>query len=301
MPLITYTPKNFSATARRIIEQANEILNQYAAQGYDLTLRQLYYQFVSRDILPNRQNEYKRLGDIISEARRAGLIDWDHIVDRTRNLRRPPHWTNPGDIINSAAQSFRRDKWADQPVRVEAWIEKDALLGVLERACLPLAVPYFSCRGYNSDSEMWAAAQRILDHNDNGQRVIILHLGDHDPSGVDMTRDIRERLLLFTEDSGDFEIRRLALNWDQIEEYDPPPNPAKLTDSRANGYIERYGDDSWELDALEPQVINDLIRTEVENVRDEDAWQAITATEERDRLLLAKAARQWNQLARVLA
>ncbi len=135
MPKICYTPVNFADKTLKLIALANDIIENYQAQGYDLTLRQLYYQLVSKDILPNRQSEYKRLGGIISDARRAGLIDWLAIVDRTRYLRGLSHWASPADIVNSAAYSFRFDKWADQDRRVEVWIEKDALVGVFERVC----------------------------------------------------------------------------------------------------------------------------------------------------------------------
>ena len=141
MPRIRYVAKNFGATALGVIREANAIIAEYAAQGYDLTLRQLYYQFVSRDLLPNRQSEYKRLGDIINDARLAGLVDWEAIVDRTRNIRALPHWSDPAAIVQAAASSFAVDKWAEQPRRVEVWIEKDALVGVFEPVCEELDVP----------------------------------------------------------------------------------------------------------------------------------------------------------------
>jgi len=197
MPRIRYVAKNFSATAVGVIREANAIIAEYAAQGYDLTLRQLYYQFVSRDLLPNRQSEYKRLGDIINDARLAGLVDWEAIVDRTRNIRALPHWSDPAAIVQAAASSFAVDKWAEQPRRVEVWIEKDALVGVFEPVCEELDVPLFACRGYTSQSEVWGAAQRLERYLVACQDVVILHFGDHDPSGLDMTRDIRERLRLF--------------------------------------------------------------------------------------------------------
>ena len=113
-----------------------------------------------------------------------------------------------------------------------------------------------------------------------GQKPIILHFGDHDPSGLDMTRDNRERLDTFV-GFGQVKVKRLALNMDQVEQYNPPPNPAKESDARAEGYIAEYGNLSWELDALEPTVIGDLIRDEVNSLRDNRAWE-IAAQEERD-------------------
>lgn len=131
MAKIRYKKWNPGADARDIIRQANEICADYAAQGYDLTLRQLYYQFVSKALLPNRQQSYKRLGDIINQARLAGLMDWNYITDRTRNLQSLGHWRTPGEIIRSAANSFALDKWSDQPIRVEVWVEKEALAGIV--------------------------------------------------------------------------------------------------------------------------------------------------------------------------
>lgn len=289
MPKICYVEKNFSEDTLKVIEQANEIIEAYAAQGYDLTLRQLYYQFVSRDLIANTQKEYKRLGSIINDARLAGLIDWEYITDRTRNLHRLAHWSSPGSIIQACAEQYRVDKWATQKVRVEVWIEKEALAGVFQRVCDQLDVPFFSCRGYTSQSEMWAAGQRLKGIKRGGQKPIILHFGDHDPSGIDMTRDIRDRLKLFM---GGLSLERLALNMDQVEEYEPPPNPTKITDSRAEGYIAEYGNESWELDALEPDVLASLVRDFVLSVRDKAAWEEAEDREQAGRERLAELADQ---------
>lgn len=272
MPLEAFITKRFNASSLAIIDQANRIIEEYQRQGFTLTLRQLYYQFVARDLIANKQTEYKRLGSIVSDGRLAGHIDWNAIEDRTRNLRGVQHWDSPADIIDAAAKSFRYDKWENQPERVEVWIEKDALLGVIEGVCLELDVDYFACRGYSSQSEQWRAAKRFDGYGRQGQQVTVLHLGDHDPSGLDMTRDNDDRLDLLARYG--IEVERLALNFDQVTQYGPPPNPTKLTDSRARDYLNRYGGECWELDALEPQVIADLIRDAVLERRDEDLWQA---------------------------
>ena len=161
MPKIRYVVKKLSEDRLSVIEKANEVIEVYQAQGFDLTLRQLYYQFVARAWIPNKDSEYKKLGDIIADGRLAGLIDWEAITDRTRNLRKNSHWDDPADIVKSAAHSFALDKWEEQPYRIECWIEKDALVGILESACEPLDIPYFSCRGYTSISEVWSAAMRL--------------------------------------------------------------------------------------------------------------------------------------------
>lgn len=290
MPKIKYVEHAFSTASTTLIDQANVIIAEYAAQGYDLTLRQLYYQYVSRGLIPNNLQSYKRLGATLNDARLAGLIDWDTIEDRTRRLRGNSHWSSPHDIVDICARTFAYDKWLDQPVRVEIWIEKDALAGVFEGVCRELDVPYFSCRGYCSQSEMWAAGQRLAGYAKRLQTPIIFHFGDHDPSGLDMSRDIQDRLRLFM---GGVRFERLALNLDQVEEYEPPPNPAKTTDVRAAAYIDEYGDESWELDALDPATLNDLAREAVLAVRDETRWQAAVEREQEARRLLGVVATNW--------
>jgi hypothetical protein len=303
MPRITYIEKNFSSGSLVIIHQANKICEEYAAQGFDLTLRQLYYQFVSRGLIPNKDTEYKRLGSIINDARLAGMLDWKYITDRTRNLRANSHWSSPSDIINSAARSYALNKWQGQNYRPEVWIEKDALIGVIARVCEENDVPYFSCRGYTSQSEVWAAGQRLIKYFENDQIPTIIHLGDHDPSGIDMTRDITDRLALFVEHEGydPPEVIRIALNMDQVDEYNPPPNPTKLTDSRATGYLNKFGDESWELDALEPSVIAELIQDEINKLKNTDLWDKIVQEEDQQREVLTKAASNWDDVTKYLS
>lgn len=293
MPCIRYQTVNFSRKTEVIIKQANDIIAEYAAQGFDLTLRQLYYQFVARDLLKNRQKEYKRLGEIVNNARLAGRIDWDRITDRTRNVRSNSHWSSPQDIIDACVSSYQIDKWEGQGHRVEVWIEKDALLGVLDACCPALDVPYFSCRGYVSQSEMWLAAQRFRAWERSGYTTVILHLGDHDPSGVDMSRDIADRLRLF---GSKVDVRRIALTMDQVDEHEPPPNPAKMTDARAQGYVDEFGDESWELDALDPTTLSALIRDAVNDYRNKRKWAEAEKVEKEAKRLLGVVSAKWEKL-----
>lgn len=297
MPYIQYIDKRFRARTLAVIDQANVIIAEYQAQGFDLTLRQLYYQFVARGLMPNLDAEYDRLGVTINNARLAGLVDWDAIQDRTRNLRTLPSWDTPADIVLAAAQSFRVDMWEHQKFRPEVWIEKDALIGVIEGICNQLGVPHFAARGYNSQSEQWAAGQRFLRYAEAGQVPVVFHFGDHDPSGMDMTRDNVDRLELFT---GGVEVKRLALNLDQVRQYNPPPNPAKLTDSRAVNYIATYGSQSWELDALEPQVLANLVSDAVLSVRDDAQWAEDSQRIEDGKRLLHNTANRWDEVEDLL-
>ena len=296
MPKIEYELKKFTEQTKETIHQAERIIEQYQAQGFSLTLRQLYYQFVARVLIENTDRAYKRLGNIVSDARRAGLIDWDSIEDRTRFVRGLPSWGKPQDILESARDGYHRDLWESQDLRMEVWIEKDALVGVIEAVCKENDVDFFSCRGYVSDSEMWGAARRILRYHRAGQRTIILHLGDHDPSGIDMTRDIRDRLNLFTFYKAGLEVRRIALTMEQVEELNPPPNPAKISDSRFAQYMSEHGAESWELDALEPAYIAALISEHITDERDMERWTEAVNQQEQERGKIADVIKRWEDL-----
>ena len=295
MSKIQYKNFNFRHATLSLIETANEIIGEYLADGYDLTLRQLYYVFVSRGLIDNNQKQYNRLGNVINDARLAGMIDWAAIVDRTRKIQINGHWDDPEDIIRESANCYAIDTRETQETYIEVWIEKEALAGILEQACEPLDVPYFSCRGYVSQSAMWRASQRIggqlaMTHR---KRAVILHFGDHDPSGIDMTRDIDDRQYLFGEE---VEIKRIALNMNQVEEHNPPPNPAKLTDSRCQGYIAKYGDESWELDALEPRTITQLIQQNINELTSQNKRKKLIALQESQREKLQTIADDFDNL-----
>lgn len=306
MPYIEYEPKRFQAAALRVIERANAIIEDYMRQGFQLTLRQLYYRFVAADLFERRYSwtgrkwtpdesgtinaepNYDMLGRVISDARRAGMVDWDAIIDRTRNLQSWTAYDDPSAAVDELAEIYNVDRWADQPYYVECWVEKDALIGVLQAACEPYRTPFFSCRGYTSDSEIWAAGRRLAARVNDDKDVRILFLSDHDPSGVDMTRDVAERLSLFA--GRVVNVKRLALTMDQVRRYDPPPNPAKQTDSRFAKYAELYGDESWELDALDPPVIARLVKDAIRPLIDQSAWKVSEQRRDKGRATLRRAA-----------
>lgn len=288
------SPGGMRNSSRLTVKRANRILDEYRPQGFVLTLRQLYYQFVARGWLPNKQRAYKRLGAIIGNARLAGLIDWEDIEDRSRSLSLLQHFAGPQDALDKLASWYHVDMWASQEWRPEVWIEKDALSGVIMGVCGENDVPYFSCRGYTSLSEMWRASERLKRWIAAGQKPYIIHLGDHDPSGIDMSRDITERLQETF--MADCHFVRVALTMDQVEEYQPPPNPAKVTDSRYRVYVENYGDESWELDALNPAKFRDLIESEVAGLKDEKAWAKDKKRKEEVRSQLVEIAADWESL-----
>jgi hypothetical protein len=254
----------------------------------------LFYQFVARALLANRMNEYKRLGQIISDARRAGLIDWSSIEDRTRNLSTWRSYRSPEDAVAELADAYAENLWRRQPSYIEVWIEKEALIGVLEPVCARWRLPSFPARGNGSDSELFRAGQRFARILAGGQAPIVLYLGDHDPTGIDATRDVRERLAMFAR--ADIEVRRIALTINQVRRYNPPPNPAKETDSRYGAYVREFGSDCWELDALDPSVIDALIEAEIADLIDLDAWNSTLVEENASRELLGRIAGCWPEV-----
>lgn len=285
----------FNAESMKLIETANGILSEYRAQGYRLSLRQLYYQLVARDFIENTVKSYKRTGNLVSDARLAGLIDWGMIEDRGRETTIPVAWTSPAQIVRAAADQFRVDRWEGQTQYAEVMVEKDALSGILEPVCRELHVRFTANKGYSSSSAMYEAGKRLYKVLRDPDKVVnqihIFYFGDHDPSGIDMTRDITERLVMFSglenwieerecEVEEFIQIHRLALNYDQVERWNPPENPAKETDSRYQAYADQFGESSWELDAVEPRTLATLVREGITELIDPDQWEQVKLTEE---------------------
>ncbi|MBF2513934.1 hypothetical protein IA940_05610 [Listeria marthii] len=290
MSKIVYKEMRFRADSLALIEKVNQIIKEYHRQGYELTLRQVYYQLVANGIIENKERSYKNLGSLISNARLAGLIDWNAIVDRTRFLRGFNYETSPENAIKRLSQRYGTDPWAGQKNHVEVWVEKDALVDIVGQASNKLNVDYFSCRGYVSQSAMFRSARRLADWQLAGKDITILHLGDHDPSGIDMSRDIEERLATFEIFP---DVKRIALNMDQVDEYTPVPNPTKLSDSRAADYISQFGYESWELDALQPRIIDDLISGHINPLIDWDLMESVKEECEEERRQLETVSYHW--------
>ncbi len=256
-----YTNMVMRGATLELVRLMESIIDDYVMQGFTLSVRQIYYQLVARDIVENTERSYKRVASILNDARLAGLIDWNHIEDRNRDIEIRSRWNSGSHILGSVADQFHMDLWENQPQRVFVIVEKAALVGVLGGVCEEYDVPLLAARGYPSVSIMRELAlNHIQPAIALGQAVTVLHLGDHDPSGIDMTRDLTDRLSMFLPLGGvGCELKRIALTMEQIEALNPPPNPAKTTDSRFASYLREYGNESWELDALEPSQLVELV------------------------------------------
>ena len=317
-----------SKSNKERLDFINEIIEEYQEEGYILTLRQLYYQLVSRDVIPNKPNEYAKLSTLLKEGRMAGIVDWDAIEDRLRKPESPSAWKSPQSIINACIEQYRKDRQKGQKIYLEVWVEKDALSGVLKRVTEKFGVPIMVNRGYSSASAMFDSYERFLKAIQKGQEVKVLYLGDFDPSGVDMIRDIKARIDEFIvgsealKDEADFgrnknlyqerfddfieqglqgweadEIAReqyaedkakqfkivpIALTKEQIRQYNPPPNPAKITDPRAKDFIAKHGNTSWEVDALKPEVLNDILTKAIESNIEIELFESVIEEEQED-------------------
>ena len=272
---------------QELLDEIIDIVEDYSSQGITLTNRQLYYQLVARDIIPNADKIYQRICTFITDARYGGLIDWNAIEDRGRTPEKASEWDNIKSLIRSATHSYRLPRWLDQDYYIELYCEKQAMESVLKPVANKYHIYFGVNKGYSSASTMYDLAQRIKEKIQEGKRAIILYLGDHDPSGLDMVRDIHKRICEFLvtgdetidilgddEDNPFFRIIPLALSMKQIKKYKCPPNPAKITDPRAGRYIEEYGNKSWELDALEPKVLMKISEDGIKEFIDIDKYEA---------------------------
>lgn len=310
MSKILYEAQRFTPDAQDVLARCEDILDDQAAQGYRLTLRQLYYRLIAGDHFPesrrfkiagsdamtkNDQRNYKWLGDMLSRARVGGRIDWRHIEDRTRGVEGgDAGWSSPASAIRSIPNWYGITHWDGQPEYLEVWVEKDALSDVISRPADRWDVPYLACKGSPSTSLMHDSALRIRQKERDGRKATILYLGDHDPTGLDIDRDIQDRLRLFHCGA---DVKRLALTMEQIEELNPPPSPVKETDSRAGGYIDTYGtSDCWELDALEPAALDELIDAEIQEHIDMDLRQERLDQEEDEKRILRAVADNYDEV-----
>ncbi len=254
------------------------IIEDFMNQKITLTNRQLYYQLVASELIPNATEIYKRICEFLTDARYGGYIDWDAIEDRGRPRQMHAEWDNVKDFVNDAIQSYRLRRWSDQEYYVELYTEKQSSESILAPIADRYHISFSYNKGYSGAAPFYDLSKRIFRKISGGKDVVLLYAGDHDPSGIDMVRDIKERITEFLTKGDDgydvsavemfFHVVPLALNMEQIRQYNPPPNPAKISDPRARKYVEQFGNVSWELDALRPEVLTDIIERGIQRFMD---------------------------------
>jgi hypothetical protein len=277
----SFKEHRFSSDNLNIIHTCNDVIEDYMEMGLTLTLRQLYYQLVTKNHIPNSEKSYKKLSSLISNARLSGLLDWSAIEDRVRVPYKKPEYDSIGELMEIAAYSYRLPRWRGQNFNVELWVEKDALAGVLKPIAQKYHITLMVNRGYSSQSAMYESAQRVRNSETTykNKSSIILYLGDLDPSGEDMVRDIQERFTMF---ETPVHVAKLALTADQVEEHKPPPNPTKLSDPRATEFLKKHGNSSWEVDALPPNILTEMIEGVLDSLIDKKKMDKIIKKEEKD-------------------
>jgi hypothetical protein len=253
-------PKAETHKTRRLIEVAAEIL----AEQSPMTVRQLFYRLVSIGLLENSQAHYAKVSRVMTIARKDGRIEYDLIVDRSRPTYSPSVWRDPGQYAKTIQHSYRKDYWETQPVHVEIWAEKDAVIGSIQDLTDELGITVRVGRGFQSTTRV----HEIAEHFESiGKPIYVYYLGDHDPSG----REIQDDLILRVR--ADFRLTRLAIHEEDIAKFKLPPLRVKTNDPRAASFLFRHGDECVELDALPPTELRRRIRKAVMRHVDTESWK----------------------------
>lgn len=259
-----------------IVQASLDVLKQYDTA---ITLRQLYYRLVSRHLFDNTENSYKRLSRIMVQARENRDVPVNCLEDRSRRIlgRGDSGYSSAQDFLRQRFQSlqdswkgFTMPRWEDQSNYVLVSLEKDALSRLVSDIANQYAVRTFPTRGYPS----FTYVQRMASYMRNRMKdkpTIVLYFGDFDPSGVDIERDLTERLKKY--DSGEFRVRRVALTPEQIVRYSLPPMPVKRSDVRTPSFVASYGSEAVELDAVDPNTLKLLVAQSIAGCIDLDVWR----------------------------
>jgi hypothetical protein len=266
------------AKTQRLLEAAMKVLGEH----HPMTVRQVYYQLVSRQVIENSRGQYNAVCNVLRDARKEGVVPWQWLEDRLRRPRHVSMWSDVGDFARTMQHAYRRDVWASQRQYVEVWLEKDALSGIFEDVLDGYGVTLNVGRGYDGWDSIHNAALRF----GGGKGVFILYFGDFDPSGEDMVRSLRERLSSLGSRP---EITKCALSFEDVARYSLPPDFTKVSDSRRARFVARYGDVAVELDALPLAVLQTRLRQEVEARMDLAALAEVQDTEAAERGRLVRA------------
>lgn len=253
-------PKAETRKTRKVIETADKIL----AEQSPMTIRQLFYRLVSIGLLENSRGDYVKVSRVMTIARNDGRIEWDSIVDRSRPTYSPNVWNDAGAYAKTIQHSYRKDYWNTQPVHVEIWVEKDAVIGSIQDLTDELGITVRVGRGFQSTTRVHEIEKHFASI---GKPIHVYYLGDHDPSGCEIETDLFSRVIT------DFNLTRLAIHGEDISRFKLPPLKVKAADPRAERFIGEYGDECVELDALPPNELRDRIERAVMQHVDAELWE----------------------------
>jgi len=278
------SPTKRSRRTQAELEDFDAALAAIVAEIEPATVRQVFYQAVVRGLVPKDEGKgYKLVQRRLVKLRETGEIPYGFITDNVRIVRGHNRYAGPDDYARVAAEFYRRDYWSDSPVSVEVWLEKDALAGVLvpvvvEECGLDLHVT----RGYASVSYLQSAADFI---RGDGRPTRVYLLTDFDPSGLGIADTVAAELVRRSSPV-EVLVERLAVDREQIDEWELPTRPTKTTDSRARAFVREHGTGSVELDAIPPDRLRALVREAIERHMDPGRLRVMRLAEEQERDVL---------------
>jgi hypothetical protein len=265
-----------------------EAMYAEAEAAQPITGRGIGYKLFTLKLIPsmstaNMQKVYR----LLRIAREEGTIPWEWIVDETRGVERVATWNNPAEYAECTVRDYRRDFWNQQPVRVQVWSEKGTVRGLLQPVLDEYAVGFNPVHGYNSATNM-----HDVSIDDDGRPLIILYVGDFDPSGMNMSEvDIPKRLKKY--DGRHVKLRRIALKRHHLRGLPSFPAKDKKKDPRYRWFVANYGDRCWELDAMDPNDLRDLVEKEIKKLIEPEAWERCVAVNDAERESLETVLDSW--------
>ena len=241
----------------QLLEQVKEIIGEY---NFPLTLRQIYYQLVAKQIIPNQQKYYMKLSRLCVIGRDEGILSEDAFADRLRQVDKPSSWLDLSDFLKTVKESYRKDKWQDQDAYIEIWTEKDALRSVLTQITHPYDVSLLVVRGQVSRTAIYESYERFDEKLNEDKDCYLYYAGDFDPSGLSIYHSLVDRLKKYGAASDHINFKRIALTPEQIDKYKLPSDPGKQTDPNYKRFVLEYGDRVVELDSLPPAVLRSIVK-----------------------------------------
>jgi hypothetical protein len=264
-----------------VVASTNKVIGQYDVR---LTVRQIYYRLISPpfQLFANTLSNYKSFDKILTRAREKDEVDWRRIEDRSRTtIGGDGGFDSPEDFMDYVMrrvkgmwEGYSRPAWRDQSNYVEVWVEKDALATLVSNVADSYRVLTYPSRGYSSFTRVMEAIEDRFAEVEESREIFIIHLTDHDPSGLDMTRDVEDRIRQYWSDADRLTIERVALTFDQVKKFNLASNPTKIADPRSQNYHSQYGNQCWELDALPPDELEKIVKRAINGYIEADVWDA---------------------------
>ena len=281
-------PRGPYKATRELMGSICSVLDAYPVA---MSTRQVFYQVVSLGKIGNNEKAYNKVQRLVVAMRRTGEIPYDRIVDRRRVKHQRPGWAGVEEILDASQEQYRRNIWADQETVVHVCCEKVALEGVFAAIVDPYGAALYCVGGFTSLSFAYEWAEEIRELEEVGKNVVVLYFGDHDPSGLSIERAVKEELAAH---GATYEWKRCGLLWGDFERFTLVNVGIKQKDSRAPGYVRRYGEIAAELDALPPDELRWRVTTEIKKHVDKEALERTRINEVAERESLALVAGNWN-------